>query len=80
MVEGEFANYLLDGNVNDYTYDKGFCRHMIGQTETGEHKAIAIRLSQPTILNNLKLLLWDKDERAYSYYIEGKLLTAVDIS
>lgn len=70
VVEGEFANYLLDGNVNDYTYDKGFSRHMIGQTETGEHKAIAIRLSQPTILNNLKLLLWDKDERAYSYYIE----------
>ena len=44
-----------------------------GLTDAGEQKAISIRLSQPTILNNLRLLLWDRDERAYSYYIEGKI-------
>lgn len=30
VIEGEFANYLLDGNTTDYTYEKGFSRHIIG--------------------------------------------------
>lgn len=70
VTEGEFANFLLDGNSKEYTFDKGFSRHMIGNSESGEPKAIAVCLAQPTILNHLKLLLWDKDDRAYCYYVE----------
>ena len=32
------------------------------QTQDSE-KAITIKLAQQTIINNIKLLLWDKDER-----------------
>ena len=46
----------------DYTYDKGFCRHMIGN-EGDQESAICIKLAQQTILNNIRLLLWDKDDR-----------------
>ena len=66
--KGECANFLLDGEGGtDYTLDKGFCRHMItgessSQTQDSE-KAITIKLAQQTIINNIKLLLWDKDER-----------------
>ena len=46
----------------DYTYDKGFCRHMI-VNEGDQESAICIKLAQQTILNNIRLLLWDKDDR-----------------
>merc|ERR1712227_677719 len=73
VIEGESAQFLLEnqakGNLMDYTYDKGFCRHMIGN-EGDQESAICIKLAQQTILNNIRLLLWDKDDRAYSYYIE----------
>lgn len=70
VVEGECANFLLDDKQPaDYTLDKGFCRHMISETHDSE-KSITIKLNQQTIINNIKLLLWDKDERAYSYYID----------
>ncbi|CAG5107005.1 Oidioi.mRNA.OKI2018_I69.chr1.g3101.t1.cds [Oikopleura dioica] len=70
VIDGEFIQFLLDGNSKDYNNDKGFSRHIIGNSETGEPKAIVVSLAQPTILNHLKLLLWDKDDRAYSYYVE----------
>ena len=51
----------------DYTYDKGFCRHMIGN-EGDQESAICIKLAQQTILNNIRLLLWDKDDRNVQNY------------
>ena len=63
------ANFLLDGEgaQTEYTLDKGFCRHMInaesGQSAQDSERAITIKLAQQTIINNLRLLLWDKDDR-----------------
>ena len=57
-----YSNLSAKGNLMDYTYDKGFCRHMIGN-EGDQESAICIKLAQQTILNNIRLLLWDKDDR-----------------
>ncbi|CAF4299951.1 unnamed protein product, partial [Adineta steineri] len=45
--------------------DRGYTRHLIDDTHN-----ICIKLDGPSIINHIKLLLWDKDTRAYSYYIE----------
>ena len=61
MIKFKFS--IDAGNVPEYTFEKGFCRHMIGQSDNGEDRAITVRLAQQTIINNLKILLWDKDDR-----------------
>jgi len=38
--------------------DRGYTRHMIDDT----HK-ICVKLDGPSIINHIKLLLWDKDPR-----------------
>ena len=35
-----------------------------------KEKLLLFALGRPTIINTLKMLLWDKDSRSYSYYIE----------
>ncbi|XP_075534094.1 BTB (POZ) domain containing 9 isoform X2 [Dermacentor variabilis] len=66
VLQGEMRSALLDGDTQTYDMERGFTRHPIdGQ------QGILVRLGAPCILNHLRLLLWDKDNRAYSYYIEG---------
>ncbi|CAF4748724.1 unnamed protein product, partial [Rotaria sp. Silwood2] len=45
--------------------DRGYTRHLIDDVHN-----ICVKLDGPSIINHMKLLLWDKDTRAYSYYIE----------
>ena len=45
--------------------DKGFTLHYLE-----EGRAIVIALGRPTIINTIKMLLWDRDLRSYSYYIQ----------
>ncbi len=73
VIRGEFKAALLDGDVINYDLDRGFTYHPIdnGSTQTGsEVNSIVIKLGSPSIFNQIKLLLWDKDVRSYSYYIE----------
>lgn len=44
-----------------------YTRHTI--TESQEH-GILIKLGTQCIINHVKMLLWDKDMRSYSYYVE----------
>ncbi|CAF3726959.1 unnamed protein product [Adineta steineri] len=65
VVTGEMKHTLLDGDAINYDLDRGYTRHLIDDTHN-----ICIKLDGPSIINHIKLLLWDKDTRAYSYYVE----------
>ncbi|XP_062851849.1 BTB/POZ domain-containing protein 9 isoform X2 [Trichomycterus rosablanca] len=68
VVKGELKSALLDGDTQNYDLDHGFTRHPI--EDDGRSAGIQIRLGQPSIVNHIRMLLWDKDSRSYSYYIE----------
>ncbi|XP_018934784.1 BTB/POZ domain-containing protein 9-like [Cyprinus carpio] len=68
VVKGEMKSALLDGDTQNYDLDHGFSRHPI--EEEGRATGIQVRLGQSSIINHIRLLLWDKDSRSYSYYIE----------
>jgi BTB/POZ domain-containing protein 9 len=67
VVKGEFKSALLDGDVNNYDFDRGFTYHPIDDTN---QNSIIVKLGNATIFNQIKMLLWDKDLRSYSYFIE----------
>ena len=60
-------NSLLNGNVKDYDWDCGYTCH---QLNSGN---ILIQLGQPYLIGNFRILLWDCDERTYSFYIETSI-------
>jgi len=57
-------NALINGDTRSYDWDSGYTCHQLGSG------AICIQLSQPYILSTMRLLLWDCDDRSYSFYIE----------
>jgi BTB/POZ domain-containing protein 9 len=61
VVKGEFRSSLLDGDVTNYDFDRGFTYHPIDESN---QNAIVVKLGNPTIFNQIKLLLWDKDIRS----------------
>lgn len=70
VLQGEMRSYLLNGDTNNYDMERGYTRHTI--TDTQEH-GILIKLGTQYIINHVKMLLWDRDMRSYSYYIEGSV-------
>ncbi|XP_045460142.1 BTB/POZ domain-containing protein 9 isoform X1 [Harmonia axyridis] len=67
VIEGELREYLLDGDVTSYDMERGYTRHaIVGPGDSG----IIVKLGTPSIINHIKMLLWDRDLRSYSYYIE----------
>ncbi|CDQ74160.1 unnamed protein product [Oncorhynchus mykiss] len=66
VIEGvsRSRNALLNGDTRNYDWDSGYTCHQLGSG------AIVIQLAQPYSIGSLRLLLWDCDERSYSYYIE----------
>ncbi|KAL6033696.1 hypothetical protein STEG23_037193, partial [Scotinomys teguina] len=67
VVKGELKSALLDGDTQNYDLDHGFSRHPI---DDDCRSGIEIKLGQPSIINHIRLLLWDRDSRSYSYFIE----------
>ncbi|KAK0146290.1 BTB/POZ domain-containing protein 9 [Merluccius polli] len=67
VVKGELKSALLDGDTQNYDLDHGFSRHPI---EEDGRAGLQVKLGQPFIINHVRLLLWDRDSRSYSYYIE----------
>lgn len=47
--------------------EKGYTRHSI--TDTNE-QSIIVELGKISIINSLKFLLWDRDHRSYSYFVD----------
>ena len=60
VVRGEMKAALLDGDTLNYDLDRGFTRHLI---DDNNGQGIVIKLAQPYIVNTVKLLLWDRDQR-----------------
>lgn len=67
VLKGEMRSALLDGNTYHYDMEKGYTRHQINEVD--DH-GILIRLGNQALVNHIKMLLWDKDLRSYSYYVE----------
>ena len=61
VIKGEMRACLLDGDSTNYDLDRGFTRHPIEESPNPE--GIVIRLGKPSIVNAIKLLLWDRDMR-----------------
>lgn len=66
VIEGEKRDNVLDTEMINYEVDRGFSRHLIADGDRG----ICISLGRPSIINTIRMLLWDKDMRSYSYFIE----------
>jgi BTB/POZ domain-containing protein 9 len=60
VTKGDFKSALLDGDVVNYDFDRGFTYHSIDDTT---QNAIIVKLGNASIFNEIKLLLWDKDIR-----------------
>ena len=51
---------LLNGDTENYTGENGYTTHSI----TRDHsKGITVQFGQPYIINCIRMLLWDKDNR-----------------
>lgn len=66
VIEGvsRSRNVLLNGDISHYDWDSGYTCHQLGSG------CILVQLGQPYMLSSMRLLLWDCDDRCYSYYIE----------
>uniref|UniRef100_A0A1I7XLL1 BTB domain-containing protein n=1 Tax=Heterorhabditis bacteriophora TaxID=37862 RepID=A0A1I7XLL1_HETBA len=66
VIEGvsRCRNALLNGQTSDYDWDNGYTCHQLGSG------AITVQLPQPYTISSMRLLLWDCDDRYYSYYVE----------
>ncbi|XP_048507554.1 BTB/POZ domain-containing protein 9 isoform X2 [Athalia rosae] len=67
VLQGEMRSSLLDGDTHTYDMERGYTRHAI--TDAQGH-GILIKLGTQCIINHVKMLLWDRDLRSYSYYVE----------
>uniref|UniRef100_A0A915PWL1 BTB/POZ domain-containing protein 9 n=1 Tax=Setaria digitata TaxID=48799 RepID=A0A915PWL1_9BILA len=66
VLTGEGSTALLSGETNRYDMERGFTTHAIGDKNPG----IVVQLGRPFIINHIRLLLWDRDQRSYNYYVE----------
>ncbi|CAG9585880.1 unnamed protein product [Danaus chrysippus] len=68
VISGDMRSALLDGNSDNYDMERGYTRHNI--SDAADNPGIVVRLATTTIINHIRLLLWDRDNRSYAYYIE----------
>ncbi|XP_063903919.1 BTB/POZ domain-containing protein 9-like [Zophobas morio] len=64
IIEGQDPSALLDGNSDDYS---SYTYHKIGS------EPITIQLAQPYMISTMRVLLWDKDNRYYKYFVETSI-------
>lgn len=70
IIEGELKQALLNGDTLNYDMERGFTRHPIEDGSEG----IVVNLGSPFIINHIKLLLWDRDQRyldIFSYFLSN---------
>ncbi|XP_026286758.1 BTB/POZ domain-containing protein 9 [Frankliniella occidentalis] len=66
VIEGvsRSRNTLLNGDTSNYDWDSGYTCHQLGSG------SILVQLGQPYMLDSMRLLLWDCDDRSYGFYVE----------
>ncbi|XP_017481265.1 PREDICTED: BTB/POZ domain-containing protein 9 isoform X1 [Rhagoletis zephyria] len=67
-IQGDCRAALLDGDCASYDMEKGYTRHCI--SDINDSSGITVELGTTCIINHIKMLLWDRDNRSYSYFIE----------
>lgn len=60
-------NALINGDYKSYDWDSGYTCHQLGSG------SICIQLAQPFVISSMRMLLWDCDNRSYSYCIETSI-------
>lgn len=61
-------DFPISRNFNRFeSSNLGYTRHSITETD---HLGIVVELGTICIINHIKILLWDRDARSYSYFIE----------
>jgi len=68
VLVGEVKQALLDGDTKNYDMERGFTRHPIDESQD---KGIVIKLGMQCIINHIRMLLWDRDQR-YDLYADGR--------
>ncbi|CAB3234779.1 unnamed protein product [Arctia plantaginis] len=68
VISGDIRLAVLDGDTKNYDIERGYTRHTI--TDSSDNPGIIVRLATPTIINHVRMLLWNRDNRSYAYYIE----------
>ncbi|KAM0736057.1 BTB/POZ domain-containing protein 9 [Formica fusca] len=58
------CNNLLNGDTTNYDENSGYTWHQLGS------EYILVRLAQPYMIDSMRFLLWDRDNRSYSYTVE----------
>lgn len=61
VISGDIRSALLDGDTENYDMERGYTRHTI--KDSPDNTGIVVRLATPTIINHVRLLLWDRDNR-----------------
>ncbi|KAJ3647099.1 hypothetical protein Zmor_024640 [Zophobas morio] len=67
VISAVNPSILLNGDFRNYGGSSGFTAHTIGSA------GIIVQLTQPYMISTMKLLLFDKDNRNYRYFIETSL-------
>ena len=75
VIVGEVKQALLDGDTKNYDMERGFSRHPID--DNSKDRGIVIKLGMQCIINHMRMLLWDKDQR-YERFIVGLKMTKSD--
>jgi len=66
VIEGRNKLVLLNGDWDNYDVSNGYTWHEIGTHKHG----IVVKLGAVYLLNRIQMLLWDRDDRSYAYYVE----------
>jgi BTB/POZ domain-containing protein 9 len=60
VLQGEMRSALLDGNTFRYDLEKGYTRHAIQDIDD---QGIVVKLRTQSLINHIRMLLWDRDLR-----------------
>ncbi len=63
-IEGAVRDALLNGDTENYTGDNGYTIHSITKDNS---KGITVQFNQPYLVNCIRMLLWDKDNRSVTH-------------
>ena len=66
VISGELRSRLLNSELNNYDFINEFTDHEINIIN---QNSIIVKLAEKTIINQIKLLLWDKDTRFFIDFI-----------
>ena len=67
-IEGAVRDALLNGDTENYSGDNGYTIHSITKDNS---KGITVQLNQPYLINCVRMLLWDKDNRSVGVCMSG---------